>query len=97
MDVPDARAVDGHLAIADPVAGHSAMPLFQSHPELHPRQVRAEAAVRAASEGDVPVWLSVGAELVRRFEHRLVTIGRGVEQAQGFAGGDLLVVQLDAA
>src|SRR5690606_16840612 len=51
--------LEGGNAIEEPLDGH---------PELHPGQVRAEAAVDARTEGEVAVSLPVDDELVGAIE-----------------------------
>mgnify|MGYP002652135889 CR=1 FL=1 len=60
-----------------------------------PQVTRADAAVDAIAERQVPAGVFAGdVELVRVLEHRLVAVARGVGQEQPVALGDFLARQL---
>ena len=66
VDGADARRVDERVAGLDLVVGDALVPLAQRDPQLQAGQVRPQAAVDAAAEGDVAVHLAVEAHLRRR-------------------------------
>ena len=76
VDGADARRVDEGVAGLDLVVGDPLVPFPQRDPQLQPGQVRAEAAVDAAAEGDVAVDLAVEAHHVGVGELGLVGVGR---------------------
>ena len=61
-------------------------PDLEGDPELHPRQVRTEAAVDAQAEGGMPVDLAVDDDLIRPVELRRVTVGRRERQQDPVVG-----------
>ena len=74
----------GHLDRGEPVEQ-----LTENDPGLDTGQRRPQAEVRSEPEAQVGVGMAVDAELVGVGpEHRLVTVGRGVDQQQGIALGD---------
>ena len=64
--------VDERVIRLDLVVGNALVPLPQGDPQLEPGQVRPEAAVDAAPEGDVPIDLAVETHLVGVREFGLV-------------------------
>jgi hypothetical protein len=61
---------------------------------LHPRQMHAQALVRAVAEGDVPVRLAVGAERERVVEGVLVAVAGRKAERHLLALGDGLAAHL---
>ena len=72
VDGADARRVDERVPRLDLVLGDPLVPLAQRHPQLEAGQVRAQAAVDAAAEGDVRVDVAVEAHDVAVGELGLV-------------------------
>ena len=68
MDVPDAWAVDGDFAFANPVVRNATVPLFHPDAEFHPGQVGAQAAMRAGTESNVTVARPFKIDVVGCFE-----------------------------
>ena len=70
--------------------GHAVEQVLEHDPDLHAGQVGAEAEVgAAAAEGDVGVGVAPDVEGVGVVEDALVAVGRGVEEDDLVAGGDL--------
>ena len=64
------------LAISETEVGNSRQELLQAHSELHPRHMRAEAAVDAGTERDVRVVLTIQHDVFGIAEPALVAVGR---------------------
>src|SRR5215472_12829225 len=62
--------------------------------QLQPREVGPEAEMLADSERDVRIRVAPDVEFERFVEHFLVTVRRGIEQADGFSSRDLLAADL---
>ena len=62
--VDRAEAADDRTVGVEPEIGRGEEELLQRDPQLQPRQMGAEAAVRPASEGKVPVVLAREVDLV---------------------------------
>ena len=72
--------------------------LLEQDAQLQAGQRGAEAVVAAVgAEGDVRVRVASHVEAVRVGEHRLVAVGRRVQQQHPVALVDLLAAQLDVA
>src|SRR3984957_20244449 len=82
----------GHLEV-----GEDAQQLFEQHPGLHPRQVSAQAHVRAETERHVrPGLVALDVEAVRVGPDVLVAVRAAVQQRDVVAGGDPLPADLGA-
>ena len=80
----------GSVGIDELPVGHPPQQLLEHHPDLEPRQVRAEAEVRAEPERDVPVVASRDVEHVGIVERPRIAVRRRVQQEQLVAFADLL-------
>ena len=67
----------------------------ERHPQLEPREVRAQAPVEAARERDVPVGGAVEVDDQRIVEALVVEVGGRPQHAQVIAGVDLLTADLE--
>ena len=73
-----------------PDVGHAVEQVLEHDPDLHAGQVGPEAEVRAAApEGDVRVGVTADVEGVGVVEDVLVAVGRGVEEDDLVALGDV--------
>ena len=84
----------GDRALGDLDVAEAPEQLLEHDPHLGPGQVGAQAVVRADAERDVGVRAAVDEHLVGAVEHRLVPVGRLVEQEDLVARLQRLAVQL---
>ena len=84
LDDPDGLVVHGAFGVAH-VVGHPVEHGGQHRLEHRPGDIRADAAVHADAEAEVPVALSVHDDLVGLVEHRRVTVGHRPRDPQPLA------------
>ena len=75
----------GRLAGLDPVVRDALVPHLHRDAQLHAREVRAEAAVRAGAEGDVDVALALEVDALRVVEVLVVGVGGAEQQRRQLA------------
>ena len=80
------------VAWLDPVIGDPLVPLSESHSQLASGEVAAQASVYATAERDVPVLLTVQADLGAIAEGTWVDVGRPVADHDRGPLGDALAV-----
>src|SRR5207249_6206217 len=89
---PQAIRRSGDLEVRQP-----AEELLEHYRDLPPREVRTEAEVRPAAEAQVVVRIATDVEAERLGEHRLVAVGRAIEEQHLVAFADFLAADLGVA
>src|SRR5487761_1350935 len=77
---PEPRCVLEHGSFGELVLGDAAVELTQGYPKLHPSEVRAEAAVYAAAEGQVRVGVAAQVDRVDPWVIGVAGVGRPEQQ-----------------
>ncbi len=96
-DFERARGAPAEVGPGELEVGHALEQFLDRDAHLEPRQVRADAAMRADPEGHVAAVPPVEVEAVGVLEDGLVAVGRAEQQQQPIAGPQLLTAEARGA